>query len=318
MSYNFTERMITLKANNLEIVEVERKHKKKKSLSHLAFIGPHFILFAIFVLIPIVYGIYSSFTKWNLVTDSTFVGLANYKTILFDKDSTFYFQFRNGLKNTLLFVVLTIPFQILFPLIVATVMQHKGLKFKGLFQAIFYVPGLVSASAGALIWLLIFNPRLGPINNLMDTSVVWNANQPYAWIVIFVMSMWGAIGGNLVIYRSAMAGVSEDLYEAAEIDGAGSIRKFFSITLPSIRFPLFYTFVMSTAGAFNVYVQPLMATNGGPNQSTTVLMMYIRNLAFGSGESVAGMASAMAVLLGLVILVVSIFQFFVMTNRGER
>lgn len=294
------------------------KAKKKKSYSHLAFIGPHFILFVIFGFIPIIYGVYSSFTRWNLVTDPTFVGLDNYKTILFDQNSTFYFQFRNGLKNTLIFVALTVPFQILFPLLVATVMQHKKVKFKGLFQAIFYVPGLVSASAGALIWLLIFNPRLGPINNLFNSDVVWMANQPYAWIVIFVMSMWGAIGGNLVIYRSAMAGVSEDLYEAAEIDGAGVIRKFVSITLPSIRFPLFYTFVMSTAGAFNVYVQPLMATAGGPEQTTTVLMMYIRNLAFGSGESVAGMASAMAVLLGLVILVVSIFQFIVMTRRGER
>ena len=297
--------------------KVNVKDNKKKNFKFLYFIGPHLILFFVFVLLPIIYGIYSSFTQWNLISDQTWVGLNNYKTILLDQESTFYFQFRNGLKNTLLFVLYTIPFQILFPLIIATVMQHKGLKFKGLFQAIFYVPGLVSASAGALIWLLIFNPRLGPMNNLVASDVVWTAQQPYAWIVIFVMSMWGAIGGNLIIYRSAMAGVSEDLYEAAEIDGAGSFRKFISITLPSIRFPLFYTFVMSTAGAFNVYVQPLMATNGGPNQSTTVLMMYIRNLAFGSGESVAGMASAMAVLLGLVILAVSALQFYVMTKRSK-
>lgn len=305
-------------ANEVTTNNLTETHKRKRSYSQFAFIAPHFILFAVFVLIPIVYGIYSSFTKWNLVTDQQFVGLENYKTILFNSESTFYYQFRNGLKNTFIFVILTIPFQIIFPLLVATIMQHKKVKFKGLFQAIFYVPGLVSASAGALIWLLIFNPRLGPVNNLVNSDVVWMANQPYAWIVIFVMSMWGAIGGNLVIYRSAMAGVSADLYEAAEIDGAGVIRKFISITLPSIKFPLFYTFVMSTAGAFNVYVQPLMATGGGPNQSTTVLMMYIRNLAFGSGESIAGIASAMAVLLGLVILVVSVLQFIVMTKRGER
>lgn len=315
---NFIERKVWMAINEGANLEENILAKKKHSYSQLAFIAPHFILFFIFVLIPIIFGIYSSFTKWNLVTDSQFVGLENYKTILFNKDSTFYFQFRNGLKNTIIFVVLTIPFQVLFPLTVATVMQHKKIKFKGLFQAIFYVPGLVSASAGALIWLLIFNPRLGPVNNLFNSDTVWMANQPNAWIVIFVMSMWGAIGGNLVIYRSAMAGVSEDLYEAAEIDGAGPVRKFLSITLPSIRFPLFYTFVMSTAGAFNVYVQPLMATGGGPNQSTTVLMMYIRNLAFGSGESIAGMASAMAVLLGIVILAVSVLQFVVMTKRGDR
>ena len=143
------------------------KDNKKKNFQFLYFIGPHLILFFVFVLLPIIYGIYSSFTQWNLISDQTWVGLNNYKTILLDQDSTFYFQFRNGLKNTLLFVLYTIPFQILFPLLIATVMQHKGLKFKGLFQAIFYVPGLVSASAGALIWLLIFNPRLGPMNNLV-------------------------------------------------------------------------------------------------------------------------------------------------------
>jgi len=94
--------------------KVNAKDNKKKSFQFLYFIGPHLILFFVFVLLPIIYGIYSSFTQWNLISDQTWVGLDNYKTILLDQDSTFYFQFRNGLKNTLLFVLYTIPFQILF------------------------------------------------------------------------------------------------------------------------------------------------------------------------------------------------------------
>jgi multiple sugar transport system permease protein len=152
---------------------------------------------------------------------------------------------------------------------------------------------------------------------VFGSDVVWAGNQPYAWLIIIVITVWGGVGGNMIIYRASLAGVSKDLYESADIDGAGPIRKFFSITLPSIRFPLIFTLVMTTAGAFNVFGQPLMMTNGGPQQSTTVLMMYIRQLAFSSGESIAGMASAMAVLLGLVILVISAIQYVVMNRNAD-
>jgi len=296
----------------------DTKTKKKKiNWKQWGFIGPHFIFFVVFIVLPTAYGIYASFTQWNMTTSPQWVGINNYKTILTNTDSTFYKQFWNGLKNTLIFVVGTVPLQVLIPLFIAILLQHKGVKGKGLFQAIFYIPGLISVSAAAIVWLLIFNPRLGPVNNVLGSDTAWVVHQPYAWIVIFIMSLWGAIGGNMIIYRSAMNGISQELYEAAELDGAGSVRKFFSITLPQIRFPLLYTLVMSTAGAFNVYAQPLMVTSGGPKQSTHVLMMYIRNLAFGQGQSIAGMASAMAVLLGLVIVVISAFQFIFMYNNSK-
>lgn len=291
--------------------------KKRINLKQWFFIGPHFIFFIVFILFPMIYGFYASFTRWNLISTPTWVGLENYQTILADPTSSFYRQFRNGLVNTMIFVAGTVPLQVIIPLILAVMLQHKGLKGKGLFQAIFYIPGLISVSAAALVWLLIFNPRLGPVNNLLGSSTSWVVNQPHAWIIIFMMSLWGAIGGNLVIYRSAMSGISQDLYEAADIDGASSVVKFFKITLPTIKFPLLYTIVMSTTGAFNVYAQPLMVTSGGPEQSTFVLMMYIRNLAFGQGQSVAGMASAMAILLGLVIVIVAAVQFRIMYRNAK-
>jgi multiple sugar transport system permease protein len=245
------------------------------------------------------------------------VGLDNYKTILFDKESTYHFQFNNGLKNTLLFVVFSVPLLIIIPLMIAVALEHKKVKMKGFIQSIIYIPGLISISAAALIWSLIFNKQLGITGNVFGSDVVWAGNQPYAWLIIIVITVWGGVGGNMIIYRASLAGVSKDLYESADIDGAGPIRKFFSITLPTIRFPLIFTLVMTTAGAFNVFGQPLMMTNGGPQQSTTVLMMYIRQLAFSSGESIAGMASAMAVLLGLVILVISAIQYVVMNRNAE-
>lgn len=290
---------------------------KKLNLKPLAFVGPHLLLFLVFVCIPTVYGIYASFTKWNLVSDPQWVGLENYKTILFDKTSTFNFQFTNGLKNTLIYVVIMVPLLILIPLLIAVALENKQVRFKSLFQGILYVPGLISISAAALIWSLIFHSKLGMMNNLFGMNFAWAAKQPYAWMLVVIVSIWGGIGGNMVIYRAAIAGISQDLYESAEIDGATSFDKFIHITMPSIKFPLVYTLVMTTAGCFNVFAQPLMMTKGGPKQGTHVLMMYIRSLAFGHGESIAGIASAMAVLLGLIILVISACQYYLMNKNTD-
>lgn len=290
---------------------------KKLNLKPIAFIGPHILLFATFILIPTIYGIYASFTKWNLVSDPEWVGLDNYKTILFDSSSTFNFQFTNGLKNTLIYVVIMVPLLILIPLLIAVALENRHVKFKSLFQGVLYVPGLVSISAAALIWSLIFHSKLGMMNNLFGMNFSWAAKQPYAWLLVIIVSVWGGIGGNMVIYRAAIAGVSQDLYESAEIDGATAFEKFIHITLPSIKFPLVYTLVMTTAGCFNVFAQPLMMTKGGPKQGTHVLMMYIRSLAFGHGESIAGIASAMAVLLGLIILVISAIQYYLMNKNTD-
>lgn len=291
--------------------------KAGKILTPAVFIGPHLLFFFVFILLPSLTGILASFTQWNLISDPVWVGTDNYRTILFDQDSTFHFQFANGLKNTILFIVFSVPFLIVIPLIVAVALEHRKVRFKNVFQAILYVPGLISISASALLWSLIFNAQLGLPKNVLGIELAWAASQPYAWIIIIVLTIWGGIGGNLIIYRASISGVDKDLYEAAELDGAGAVRQFFSITLPSIRFPLIYTFVMTTAGCFNVFGQPLMMTRGGPNQSTTVLMMYIRNLAFSHGESIAGMASAMAVLLGILIVIVSALQYRLMMRNAK-
>nr|WP_201791063.1 sugar ABC transporter permease [Nesterenkonia sp. PF2B19] len=132
-----------------------------------------------------------------------------------------------------------------------------------------------------------------------------------------MLTVWAGIGGNLIIYRSAISAVPQELYEVASIDGAGAVRSFFNVTLPSIRLPLLYTTVMTTTVSFNVFAQPLMLTNGGPADSTTVLMMEVRDLAFGGGPSIAGVASAMAVLLGLVLMAISAIQFFIMYRRTD-
>lgn len=272
------------------------------------FLTPHLLIFGLFFLIPVFFGLYISFTNWDLFSTPTFVGLDNYKELFFQSDSIFYEQLRIGLKNTFLFVLFSVPFCIAVPLLLAAGLNSKP-KFGKLFQSIFYMPSLFAISAVVIIWTLIFNVNYGPINQIFQMDTPWLGTQPYAWIALVVVTVWWTIGGNMVIYQAALNGISKDFYEAADIDGATSIQKFFKITLPSIRGQILYTVVMTTIAQFNVYGQPLMLTGGGPNNSTRVLLMYIQQNAFGSGQSIAGIASAMAVILGICIMAVSVIQF---------
>lgn len=281
--------------------------KKRKKYNHLIFICPHLLLFLVFTLIPVFFGIYISFTNWNLIGSPKFVGLYNFKTILMDTESTFYTQFRVGMKNTLLYVILALPLSIIIPFGIALAINTK-VKFNRFFQSVFYVPGLFSVTAVGIVFTMVFNRDIGLMNALFSNDIIWTKEQPYAWLSILIMSIWWGIGGNMVIYTAAIAGVDKELYEAASIDGAGSIARFRYITVPSIKFQILYTTVMTTTACFNIYGQPLMLTEGGPNSSTYVLMMYIRNLAFGTGESIAGMGSAMAMMLGIVIFIISLTQ----------
>ena len=292
----------------------ESNEKQFNNKSPYLFIAPHLILFIIFFLIPSVFGVLISFTDWDLFGIPTWVGLNNYKTILFNQQSTFNAQFYNGLINTFKFVFFAVPFCILVPLFLAVALNAKP-KFHKLFQSLFYLPTLFAISAVTLIWGIIFSSSYGPINETLNLDILWTSSQPYAWIVIVIVTVWWTIGGNMIIYQAALNGVPDVLYEAADIDGATSSQKFFRITLPAIRGQLLYTIVTTTIAQFNIYGQPLMLTGGGPRRTTRVLLMNIQELAFGSGPSISGVASAMAVLLGLCIGVVTIIQFLILKGN---
>ena len=278
------------------------------------FIGPHLMLFTVFFLIPAVFGIYISFTRWNLRGTPTFVGLDNYREILFNTGSTFHNQLYSGLSNTFIFVILTVPFCILFPLLFATALNTKP-KLMKLFQSVFYLPTLFSISAVAIIWSILFSRAFGPINRVFNVDINWLGEQPYAWFVLVAVTVWWTMGNNMIIYQAALSGVPTDFYEAASLDGANAVQRFFRISLPSIKNQLLYTFVLTTIAQFNIIGQPMMMTGGGPVGSTTVLLMYINENAFGTGPSIAGIASAMAVILGLCIMVASAIQFRVLRTR---
>ena len=290
--------------------------KKKINLWTLLFIGPYFILFIIFFLIPAVFGIAVSFTEWDMYNTPEFIGFSNYNKILFDSSSIYYDQFRIGMGNTILFVLFAVPLCVFVPLLIAVLLNMKPRGHR-LFQSVLYMPTLFSISAVMIIWSFLLSLSYGPFKTWFDMSIDLKSTQPWAWICIIGVTIWWCMGSNMVIYVAALNGVPQEQLEAATIDGAGAVIRLFKIVIPNIRFQLLFTTITTIVAQFNIYGQSLMLTGGGPNNSTKVLMMYIQENAFGTGISNAGMSSAMAILMGLVIMVVSTVQF-IMNQRSER
>lgn len=286
-----------------------------EQLAPMAFIGPHLFFFGVFFVFPFFYGIYISFTQWDMMSDPTWVGLKNYISVL-TPGTIFNENFVDGLIATLTYTVCMVPLLIAVPLALAVWLNSiKNKRLRAVFQAVLYAPSLLSVATVALSWRWLLDREMGAVNNLLLSDINWTGDQPFAWIAIFALTLWSGIGGNMIIFMSGLSGVPQSYYEAARIDGANAWQQFWKITLPSLRFQMLYAIVMGTIGGFNVFGQPYMF--GGPRESTTTLMMYIQQYAFGSSTPNAGMASAMSVLLGLIIAVFSIIQFRMM-SRKER
>lgn len=292
----------------------------KKELGNFLFVVPHLCFFLAFFLAPLVYGIVMSLTNWDFVTAPTFTGLNNYYELLFG-GGVFFRNFWNGLKNTVLYVIFTLPFLIVLLLVIANALNELRAGSKSfrrgakVLQAIFYIPSIFSVSMVVLMFRFFFDREFGVLANAFGSDINWQGDQPFTWIAIVLLSLWGGIGGNLIIFLAGMADIPESYYEAARLDGANKWQCFFRITIPMLRFQFVYCLIMTMISCFNVYVQPLMFSGGGPNETTRVMIMYIMDYAFGSGAPMAGMASAMSVLLGLVIFAISAVQYKVMNKE---
>ena len=291
----------------------ERRHILKRDLLPYAYIAPHVFFFIIFFMTPAIYGIYAAFTKWDLFSEPVFTGLENFKTLLFDAENTYYKQLRNGLWNTIKFVIFCVPFCIIVPLSLALALNARP-KGNKVFQALYYLPSLMSFSTVTLTWRYVFNTQYGVANKFLGI----NANffmPPYTWIMLVIVTVWWCTGSTMVIYQSALASVPQDQYEAASVDGAGTIQKFFNVTLPNMTYPLMYTLVTSVVAQFNIYGQPDILVGFSNAEANSVLLQYIYENSV--KKQVAGMSSAMAVILGLCIMVVSFIQMRMMVKNQQ-
>ena len=284
----------------------------RRDLLPYAYIAPHLFFFVIFFVTPAIYGVYAAFTKWDLFSEPVFIGLENFKTLLFDSSNTYYKQLRNGLLNTIKFVIYAVPFCIVVPLSLACALNSRPRGSK-LYQALYYLPSLMSITTVTLTWRYVFNPDYGIMNKFFGSASNW-FTPPYSWIVLVVVTVWWCTGSTMVIYQSALASIPQDQYEAAAVDGAGTIQKFIHVTLPNMRYPLMYTLVTTVVAQFNIYGQPDILMGFTNQEANAVLLMYVYQNAV--VKQVAGMSSAMALILGLCIMAVSFVQMRLMVRNN--
>ncbi|SDN89403.1 carbohydrate ABC transporter permease [Alkalicoccus daliensis] len=296
-----------------------RKSKSwKEKLTPLLFIGPHLFFFLIFLAYPTIYGLVISFHNWNFFGDMSFAGLENYANILWVTDSLYFEYFWTAFRATFIFVILSVPPLIIIPLLIAVAINAKppGQNF---FRALFYAPSLLSVVTVVLIWIWLLDTNAGLVNYYIGTlgldAIPWLTRTPWVWISLVLMTIWWTIGTNMILFLAGLGEISDQLYEAAKIDGANKIQQFFHVTLPGLKGPMAFVLVMTTLASFNVMAQPQLATGGGPGYETRVLILYIYEVGFTGGNPRAGLAAAMSVVLGMILLCISLVQFKLMSRE---
>ncbi|MCM3588241.1 sugar ABC transporter permease [Mesobacillus maritimus] len=283
-------------------------------------VSPFIIFFLLFWALPLVLGIWISFHNWNVSAGNLgFVGLDNYKMIL--TSGTIYNDlFMTGLKNTLYFVVISVPPLVLIALGLALIIDNLPDKFKTIYRTIFFISYSISVTAVSAIFLWLFNNNGGFINNVlmslgMKEAVNWLGEQPYAWLTILIATVWWTIGFNMMLFINALNEVDSSLYEAADLDGAGAWGKFWYVTFPQIKNVGFFIVIMTVIASFNLYGQTRLITNGGPEQSTNSLIMNIQTSVFGMNQ--LGIGSAMALLMGIIMTVILGLQYWLSYRKTD-
>lgn len=292
-----------------------RLHSRRDKLQFSALLLPGVLAFALFTIYPILKLFVMSFLHWNLgsMFDKSFAGLENYKAVLSDK--TFLIAF----ENTLIYTLVTVPGQMILGLL-AAVLIHSIPRFRVTFRVIYYIPVITSWVIVSLVFRYIFNTE-GMLNYLL-TNVLRLTAKNIAWLntrwgsmtVVMLLGIWKGVGWNLVVFLAALQSVPNELYEAAEVDGCGSVSKFFSITLPSIKPTILFALVMLTIGGFNVFTSIKMITDGKPMHQTETVLTWMYYKAFSTGEF--GYAAALSFVVAVTLMVLAFLQFKAMKSQN--
>lgn len=264
------------------------------------FVAPMFILFFIFSFIPVIQSIILAFKGF----DGAWT-LDNFRWMM--EDSVFWI----AVKNTIIYTIVTVPKNLLMALILASIIQPFSNKIQTFFRTAFYLPTVTSSVVFSLIWLWILNPELGFLNHFLSIFGI----QPIGWLTSPDTALWSIIltdlvlapGSGIILYLAAMNGIPQTLYEAADIDGASGLRKWWNITVPLVKSTTLYLLVVFTIGSFQVFTKINIMTNGGPGDSTQTVVKLIYDSAFRNNDW--GYASAQALLLFVIIGIISFIQF---------
>ena len=300
----------------LDLAQAEKNHKRRKrkqALVAYSFIAPNFIGFAVFTLGPIILAFVIAFMEWDGNNAMKFIGLQNFQTIFADD------RFLSSLRNTLFYSVFTVPITLMIALGLAILLNQK-IFGRNFFRTVTFFPYVASLVAVSAVWNMLFTPAKGGIVNQFLINVLhmapskWAAAPKTVMLTIIMFSVWKNMGYYMVIYLAGLQGISEDLYEAASLDGANALQRFWYVTVPQLRPTTFFVSIMLTINCFKVYDIVYMlagGSNGVINKSAIVLVYYIYEEAFRNWK--LGKASASSIVLFAIVLVITLIQF-----RGEK
>ena len=280
------------------------------------FLAPSLILIGVFFFLPVAASLLLSVTDFDIYgiaapANTRFIGFHNYARLLSTPD------FWNALKNTFYFAFVGGPLTIAVALGAALLISSKLVRFKGLFRTIYFTPFVTTLVAVAIVWKYLYHTQYGLFNYALRAfgiaPIDWLGNPHWAMPAIILMAVWKSFGYNMLIFIAGLQAIPEELYDAAEIDGAGSARKFFSITLPMLTPTLVFISVITMIGYFQLFSEPYVMTQGGPLRSTTsvVLLMYEEGFRWWR----MGYAAAIAFVLFIVILIATLLQFRLQKER---
>jgi len=278
------------------------------------FVLPTFALFVVFTLLPVVQGLALSLQNAR-VTGGEFIGLANFVTLAEDP------VFRQALGNTILYTTVVVAAQVTLALVVASLIQPLGARSRVFYRALFYLPLVNSAILVAIVWRWIFNANpFGLANTALGTiglgPFLWIGSSDQALIAVILSAVLTIPGGGVVLYSAAIGSLPRELYEAAEVEGAGPFAKWWHITVPLLKPTTLYLLVVYTILAFQVFERVYIMTNGGgPNNATITIVQLIYSTAFQFGRY--GLASAMAVVLFVMAIAVAVVQFRALRSDVE-
>lgn len=281
-----------------------RSWKVRSALWGYLFLTPNILGFLAFNLFPLLFAIGLSFTRWDLISKPAFVGLGNYEKLFLEDES-----FRIAVKNTLIFIGLSVPTGTIISLILATALNQK-IRGTIFYRTAYFLPVVSSTVAIALVWAWLFNPDFGLANDILLRlglpKFKWLASSATVLPSIVLVSVWRGIGPSTVIFLAGLQGIPEELYDAGKIDGANSRQLFRYITLPMLSPTTFFVIVVSIIGSFQVFDLIYIMTGGGPGRASLVIVYYIYQHAFRWFSM--GYAASVALVLFIVIFVLTVIQ----------